>query len=78
LKSDNSSIERELGYQLDWEELPSRRDCRVCIRLCEVDPEDETDWPKQQQWLATKLNELHRVFATRIADLDADVDREAA
>ena len=32
---------------------------------------NEADWPRQHQWLADKLNVLHRVFSPRIENLDA-------
>ena len=46
---------RELGYQLEWEELPSKRDCRISSYLNDVDPENEADWPRQREWLAKRL-----------------------
>jgi hypothetical protein len=75
LKSQKDAIEQELGYPLAWEELPSRRDCRIACYLNEVDPEEETDWPRQHEWLAKRLNDLHRVFIHRVAALDADAWR---
>ncbi len=72
LKEQKEEIERELGYALDWEELPSRRDCRVSSYLTGVDPEDESDWPRQHDWLAKRLNDMHRVLAQRVSALDAD------
>ena len=70
-KRQKDAIERELGQSLEWEELPSRRDCRVSSYLNEVDPEDEADWPRQHEWLAKRLNDMHRVFAQRVRMLDA-------
>jgi hypothetical protein len=72
LKSQQAAIEGELGYSLDWEELPSRRDCRVCCYLKDVDPENEADWPRQHDWLASRLNDLHRVLATRVRGLEVE------
>lgn len=72
LKTQKDAIERELGYPLDWEDLPSRRDCRISSYLKDVDPEDEADWPRQHEWLAKRLNDMHRVFAQRVSALDAD------
>lgn len=72
LKENKRGIEEELGYSLDWEELPSRRDSRISMYLSDVDPEDETDWPRQHEWLAGRLNEMHRVFAPRVRSLNAD------
>ncbi len=75
LKRQKDAIERELGYTLEWEELPSRRDSQISSYLNEVDPEDEADWPRQHEWLAKRLNDMHRVFAHRVSALDADAWR---
>jgi hypothetical protein len=72
LKNQRESVERELGYQLDWEDLPAKRDCRIASYFHDVDPENETDWQRQHEWLAKRLNDMHRVFVHRIASLDAD------
>jgi hypothetical protein len=29
------------------------------------------DWPRQHEWLAKRLNDMHRVFAQRVRALDA-------
>lgn len=71
LKTQKDAIEREIGYPLEWEELPSRRDCRISSYLNDVDPEDDADWPRQHEWLAKRLNDMHRVFARRVGELDA-------
>ena len=71
LKRQRDAIERELGFPLEWEELPSRRDCRISSYLNDVDPEDEADWPRQLGWLAKRLNDLHRAFSERLSALDA-------
>lgn len=75
LKEQKESIEQELGHSLEWEELPSRRDCRISIYLNDVDPEDEADWARQHEWLGKRLNDLHRVFVRRVEMLDADAWR---
>lgn len=77
LKEQQIQIEKELGYPLDWEELPSRRDCRIASYLNDVDPEDRTDWPRQLDWLAKRLNDMHRVFAARVAGLDVPQSADA-
>jgi hypothetical protein len=61
---------RELGYALDWEELPAGQDSRISISLNDADLENETDWPRQHEWLARRLNEMHRVLAPRVRALD--------
>ncbi len=72
LREQKDAIEQELGCSLEWEELPSRRDSRISAYLNEVDPENEADWPRQHEWLAARLNEMHKVFANRVRMLDAD------
>ena len=69
LKGERQAIEHELGYPLEWEELPSRRDCRIASYLNAADPEDESDWPRQHAWLTKRLNDLHRVLSQRVKAL---------
>jgi hypothetical protein len=75
LHQQKEAIEQEIGYPLEWEELPARQDCRILSYLNNVDPEDEKDWPRQHEWLAGRLNDMHRVFAHRVRTLDADAWR---
>lgn len=69
LHDQKDQIEGELGYELVWEELPHARDCRIAAYLEDADPEDRSDWKRQQEWLATRLNDFHRVFASRVRNL---------
>ena len=73
LRQQQNTIENELGHALDWAELPTRRACRISTSLRPADADDTADWSRQLQWLAVRLNELHRVFAVRVRTLDADV-----
>ncbi len=69
LERQQEEIERELGYSLEWEELPSGNDSRIARYLHDVNLEDKADWPRQHEWLARHLNDLHRVFSQRVKDL---------
>lgn len=71
LHAQKSEIEADLGYALDWEELPEGRDTRISTSLNNLDPEDRADWPRQHDWLAARLNEFYRVFVNRVKALDA-------
>ncbi|NTZ43194.1 DUF4268 domain-containing protein [Altererythrobacter sp. SALINAS58] len=71
LQEQKAAIEEEIGYPLDWEELPERRDSRISVYFDDVDPEAKEDWPRQHQWLAVRLNDLHNVFCNRVRVLDA-------
>ena len=72
LRRQKDAIERELSGDLKWQELPAANSSRIAIFLNDADPRDESDWRRQHQWLAARLNELHRVFANRVRALDAD------
>jgi xanthine/CO dehydrogenase XdhC/CoxF family maturation factor len=65
------SHEQELGYSLEWEEFPTRCNCRISLYLNNIDPEDEKDWPRQHGWLTAKLNDMHRVLVGRVRALNA-------
>jgi hypothetical protein len=69
LREQRQAIEAELGYELAWEELPSGRDTRISITMNNVDPENRSDWPRQHEWLAQRVNDLHRVFGNRVRPL---------
>jgi hypothetical protein len=70
LQEQKAEIERGLGYSLEWEELPEGCDCRIASTLNDVDPKDKADWPRQHEWLAKRLNDMHRVFAPRVKALE--------
>lgn len=72
LEIQKETIEKELGYPLDWEELPAGQDSRVSISLNAANPEDKADWPRQHQWLTQHLNDMHRVFSQRVKGLNAE------
>jgi hypothetical protein len=72
LKQQKEAIERELGYALEWEELPEGQDSRIASYLNDADPEDRADWPRQHEWLTKRLNDMRRVFGDRVKTLDAD------
>jgi hypothetical protein len=72
LEAQKDQIERELGFALDWEELPEGKDSRIVVSLDDADPENEADWTRQHEWLARRLNEMHRVLAPRVRLLDPD------
>jgi len=49
-----------------------RKACEIASYLDHVDPDDESDWPKQHEWLAKQINDMYRVFAPRIKKLNLD------
>jgi len=71
LQQEKEEIEKEVGYALDWEELPNRKQSRVSVRKNGVDPNDKANWPAQHEWLADKLEGIYRAFSPRIKELNA-------
>ncbi|MFC4254738.1 DUF4268 domain-containing protein [Croceibacterium xixiisoli] len=78
LRAQKEAIEAELGYLLDWEELPEGKDTRISTPLNDIDPEDQMDWPRQHEWLTARMNEFYRVFVHRVKALDANAWRPEA
>ncbi len=70
LRRDKDAIERELDTPLNWRKM--RKECEIASYLDHVDPDDESDWPKQHEWLAKQINDMYRVFAPRIKKLNLD------
>ena len=70
LELEKDEIERELGYSLEWgDQSPTSRDRRISYYRRDVDPDDESDWPAQHEWLAKHVNNMHRVFFQRVRDV---------
>jgi hypothetical protein len=72
LRRQKDAIERELGYPMTWEELPERQDSRISVYLDATDPKSRDEWKRQHEWLADRLNDLHKVFSLRVKMLNAD------
>lgn len=75
LQAQSEQIQSELGYPLEWEDMPEGKDCRIAVYLDDADPENREDWDRQHRWLAERLNDLHRVFSARVKALP-DPDEE--
>jgi hypothetical protein len=71
LEKQKEAVEKELGYPLEWEELPAGQDSRISIVLHDANLRNSDDWKRQHEWLADKLNEMHRVFSQRVRELSA-------
>lgn len=72
LKQQKDDIEAEVGSELEWEELPNRKQSRIAIRKFNVDPTNRDDWRVQHGWIADQLEAFHAAFKPRIRELDAD------
>ena len=71
LKEQQAEIEEAFGEPLEWAEMLGKKSCRISLRKGDMDPTDVSDWPKQHEWLADKLERFNTVFRPRIQALDA-------
>jgi hypothetical protein len=72
LHSEQEQIERELGYPLSWEELPTRQATRIAVRQDNVDVTDRVSWPDQHRWILDRMLDFRRVFVDRVRALDVE------
>ncbi len=72
LAKQKETIEQELSYPLEWDELPAGQDSRIYVALQDANPRNTDDWKRQHEWLADKLNDMYRVFSGRVKELSAE------
>jgi hypothetical protein len=72
LQDQKEEIEAEISYALDWEELPQGKDTRISVSLNDANPEMQSDWPRQHDWLAARLNEFYNAFVNRVRMLNTN------
>jgi Domain of unknown function (DUF4268) len=72
LARQEEAVEQELGFPLQWEELPDGQHCRICVYLDATNPKAADDWKRQHEWLAEKLDASYRVFSRRVRKLGPD------
>ena len=69
LYAQRQEIEKGLGGQVTWWELPEKKSSYVSIYRPDSPLGDRDTWPAQHDWLLQKLELLHRVFAIRAKNL---------
>lgn len=62
LISQKDDIEEKLGFELDWQELPDSRACRIASWLPDASIEDETRWNEYISWLTQRLIKMDVVL----------------
>ena len=64
---DISEIETELGHDLEWEELPSSRACRIAVYIDgSMDSSDE-ELDSVHDWMVDRLLAFKKSFSPRLA-----------
>ena len=57
LQEQQAEIEEEFGKPLEWS-AHRKSEKHVGLRRKDLDPSDENDWPRQHEWMATKLEKI--------------------
>lgn len=65
LLQQKQEVEKELGYNLEWDDLQGTQQC-VRLHKYGVDPTDVEDWENQHNWLFSRLRDFHKVFHHRV------------
>jgi hypothetical protein len=71
LENMKADIEKDLGGDLTWHNLPDKRSCRIYVRH-PVDLNDRSRWGEYHEWLLNNLETFHKTFAPIVKRLDAD------
>lgn len=70
LLEQQESIEREIGCELEWFELPNAKSSIISRMRRGTDPARREEWPEQHTWVCDQLELFYRVFAPRLRALD--------
>lgn len=62
LKSQQRAIEDNLGFELDWQELPDSKACRIATWYPNASIEDESRWDEYLGWLKDRLVQMDKVL----------------
>lgn len=72
LKEDKAFIEKDMGYPLEWRDLPHRKESHITLQYKDADPMDKKRWEEYQQWMADTLEHFYRVFNKRVKELEIE------
>ena len=66
------SIEKDVDFELEWEELPDRKGSRIGIKKENSDPLDKKQWAEQMEWMKDMLERFNAAFRKRVKQLDLE------
>ncbi len=69
LEEDKTAIHDELGFELEWMDLPTRRACRLVVFKSMNDFSAESSWPELQTWMISSLEKMRGCFGPRVREL---------
>lgn len=74
LLEQRDEIDRVSDFDLEWDDLPTRKGARISITRSNTDPTTRSLWPDQHQWLIERLVHLYELFHDRVALLSSSKD----
>jgi hypothetical protein len=69
LLAQKPALEQQLGFELDWQELPDAHACRIATWRPDSPIEDEAQWGAYLDWFAQRLVRMNAVFRPAIREL---------
>ena len=69
LHTQKVEIEQQLGFPLDWQELPNATTSRIVYYRYDASIEDKARWPDYMQWFAEHMTKMYRVFHPIVKEL---------
>jgi hypothetical protein len=67
LKTQKEALELACKIKFDWQDLPTKRACRICVKNDELGGlYDEDSWQDGVTWLSETLKKMYDVFITPI------------
>lgn len=74
LKSKENDIETSFREVLDWQDLPGKRACRICVQYKDYGLKNEDHWNDIIDWLSNNIAELMKVFKPWLDDIMKSID----
>lgn len=69
LLAKKTEIEGKLGFELDWQELPDAKGCRIASWYPQASIEDESRWDEYLDWLTQRLVKMDEVLRPIVKNL---------
>ena len=71
LYAQRSFIEKELGFEMEWEEKPGNKFSSLRVRL-PLNMHEQANWPKAHQWMLDRMKAIKVAFQPRVKALHDD------
>lgn len=62
LLAQKKDIETKLGFELDWQELPDAKGCRIATWFSNASIEEESRWDEYLDWLTQRLVTMDKIL----------------